>query len=124
MLHAIETWPLTKQNLQHLQRNDRAMCIQICNARSQDIVITRSNELLAQLGIEDLDLILKERMLCWYGHVELSNGAVKIAIHIQVVGKHGPGRPKMAWKQLTESVAETGSSGLSTLMTDIPGGLV
>ena len=25
MLHASETWPLTKPNLQHLQRNDRAM---------------------------------------------------------------------------------------------------
>ena len=49
-----------------------------------------------------LDLILKERRLCWYGHVEQSNGAVKTAFHIQVEGKCGPGRPKMTWKQLTE----------------------
>ena len=66
------------------------------------IVTTRSNELLAQLGIEDLDLILKERRLRWYGHVERSNGAVKTAFHKQVEGKRGPGRPKMTWKQLTE----------------------
>ena len=46
--------------------------------------------LLAQLGIEDLDLILKERRLRWYGHVECSNGAVKTAFEIQV-----DGRPKM-----------------------------
>ena len=52
--------------------------------------------------IEDLDLILKERRLHWYGHVECSNGAVKTAFDIQVNGKHGPGRPKMTWKQLTE----------------------
>ena len=65
-------------------------------------VTTRSNELLAQLGIEDLDLILKKRRLCWYGHVERSSGAVKTAFHIQVEGKGGPGRPKMTWKQLTE----------------------
>ena len=102
MLHASETWPLTKPNLQHLQRNDRAMIKQICNVRPQDVVTTRSNELLAQLGIEDLDLILKERRICWYGHVEHSNGAAKTAFHIQVEGKHGPGRPKMTWKQLTE----------------------
>ena len=63
MLHAIETWPLTKLNLQRLQRNDRAMIRQICNVRSQDIVTTWSNELLVRLGIEDLDLILKERRL-------------------------------------------------------------
>ena len=74
----------------------------ICNVRPQDIVTTRSNELLARLGIEDLDLILKERRLRWYGHVEHSNGAVKTAFHIEVEGKRGPGRPKMTWKQLTE----------------------
>ena len=102
MLRASETWPLTKLNLQHLQRNDRAMIRQICNVRPQDIVTTRSNELLVRLGIEDLDLILKERRLQLYGHVEHSNGAVKTAFDIQVDGKRGPGRPKMTWKQLTE----------------------
>ena len=68
----------------------------------QDIVTTRSNKLLARLGIDDLDLILKERRLRWYGHVEHSYGAVKTAFDIQVDGKRGPGRPKMTWKQLTE----------------------
>ena len=34
--------------------------------------------------------------------MERSNGAVKTAFDIQVNGKHGPGRPKMTWKQLTE----------------------
>ena len=102
MLHASETWPMTKPYLQHLQRNDRAMIRQICNVRPQDTVTTRSNELLVRLGIEDLDLILKERRLRWYGHVERSNGAVKTAFDIQVDGKRGPGRPKMTWKQLTE----------------------
>ena len=103
MLHASETWPLTKPNLQLLQRNDRAMIRQICNVRPQDIVTTRSNELLVRLGFENLDLILKERRLRWYGHVELTNGAVKTAFLIQVEGKRRPGRPKMTWKQLTES---------------------
>ena len=99
MLHASQTWPLTKPNLQRLQWNDRAMIGQICNVSPQDIVTTRSNELLARLGIEDLDLILMERRLHWYGHVERSNGAVKTAFHIQVEGKRGT---KMTWKQLTE----------------------
>ena len=104
MLHARETSPLTKPNLQRLQRNDRAVIRQISNVKPQDIVTTRSNELLVQLGIEDLDLILKERRLRWYGHVEHSNGAVKTAFDIQVDRKRGPGRPKMTWKQLTEGL--------------------
>ena len=78
------------------------MIRQICNVRPQDIVTTRSNELLVRLGIEDLDLILKERRLRWYGNVERSNGTVKTAFDIQVEGKRGRGRPKMTWKQLTE----------------------
>ena len=79
----------------------RAMIRQICNVRPQDIVTTRSNELLVRLGIEDLDLILKERRLRWYGHVERSSGAIKTAFDIQVDGKRGPVGPKMTWKQLT-----------------------
>ena len=102
MLHPSETWPLTKPNLQRLQRNDREMIRQICNVRPQDTVTTRSYELLARLGIEDLGLILKDRRLRWYGHVEHSSAAVKTAFHIQVEGKRGPGKPKMTWKQLTE----------------------
>ena len=89
MLHASETWPLTKPNLQRLQPNDRAMNRQLCNVRPQDVVTIRSNELLTRLGIEDLDLILKDRRLHWYGHVECSNGAVKTAFRIQAEGRLG-----------------------------------
>ena len=71
MLHASETWSLTKPNLQLLQRNYRAKIREICNVRMQEAVTTRSNALLTWLGIEELDLILKERRLCWYGHVEM-----------------------------------------------------
>ena len=126
MLQAGETWPLTKQNLQRLQRNDRAMIRQICNVKPQYTVVIRSNELLAQLGIEDLDLFLKERRLHWYGHMEHSNGAVKTACDIQVDVKLEPGRPKMTWKQLTErkQLTESGSSLLLTLMIDSPRDLV
>ena len=102
MLHASETWPLTKPSLQRLKQNDRVMIRQICNVKPQDTANIRSTELLARLGIDDLDLILKERRLCWYGHMERSKGAVKTVFDIQIVGKRGPGRPKMTWKQLTE----------------------
>ena len=84
MLHASETWPVTKSCLLHLQQNDGAMIRQICNVKPQDTATIRSTELLAPLGIEDLDLILKERRLRCYGDVERSNSAVKTAFDIQV----------------------------------------
>ena len=58
MLHVSETWPLTKTNLQRLQRNDRAM---ICSIKPEDVATVRSSELLAKLELEDLDLILRDR---------------------------------------------------------------
>ena len=101
MLHASKTWPLTKPNLQHLQRNDRAMIRQICNVRSQDTVTTRSNTLsppgpmsyLCGLAL-GICTSFWRREDWWYGHVE--------RFDIQADGKRGPRKPKMTWKQLTE----------------------
>ena len=64
--------------------------------------MVRSSELLAKLEAEDLDLILRERRLCWFGHVELSSCAVRTACDIQIDGRWGTGRPKLTWKKLTE----------------------
>ena len=102
MLHASETWPLTKTNLQRLQRNDRAMIRQICSIKPEDVARVRSSELLAKLQLEDLDLILRERRLRWFGHVARSSGAIRTAYDMQIDGKRGAGRPKQTWKNLTE----------------------
>ena len=62
----------------------------------------RSSELLVKLELEDLDLILRERRLRWFGHVEPSSGAIGTACDIQIDGRRGAGRPKLTWKKLTE----------------------
>ena len=96
MLHASETWPLTKTNL---QRNDMAMIRQIFQAT------VRSSELLAklqlELQLEDLDLILRERGLRWFGHVDGSSGAVRTACDIQIEGRGEVGA-ELTRKELTE----------------------
>ena len=90
MLHASETWPLTKTNL---QRNDRAMIRQICSIKSEDVATVRSSELLTKLELVDLDLILRERRLRWFGHVKRSSGAIRTACDIQIDGEQGQGGP-------------------------------
>ena len=66
MLHASEIWPLTKTNLQRLQRNDRAMIRQICSNKPGDVATVMWSELLTKLELEDLDLILREKAsLVW-----------------------------------------------------------
>ena len=44
MLHASETWPLTKMNLQRLLCNDRAMIRQICSIKPEDVTTVRSGK--------------------------------------------------------------------------------
>ena len=128
MLHASETWPLTKPNLQRLQWNDRAMIKQICSVRPQDIVTTRSNELLVQLGIVDLDLILKERRLWWYGHVEPVWNAPMVQsrqpLTYRLMESVGLGSPKWHGSSWQRGIAESGGSRLSALMINISGDLV
>ena len=51
------------------------------------MAIARSSELLAKLELEDLNIILRERMLRWFGHVELSSGTVRAVCDIEVDGR-------------------------------------
>ena len=53
------------------------------------ISMVRSSKLLAKLELEDLDLILKERRLCWFGHVERSSGAIRTVCDVQIDGRQG-----------------------------------
>ena len=101
MLNASETWPLTKTNLLHLQRNDRAMIRQICSIKPEDVARVRSSELLAKLQLEDLGLILRERRLRWFGHVARSSGAIRTAYDMQIEGKLG-GREAQANMEETD----------------------
>ena len=89
-------------NLQRLQPNDRAMIRQIYSIKPEDVATVRSSELLAKLELEDLNLILRERRLRWFGHVGCSSGAIRTACDIQIDGRQGVGRPKLMWKKLTE----------------------
>ena len=41
--------------------------------------------------LEDFNLILRERRLPWFGHVECSSGAVKTACDIQIDGRQREG---------------------------------
>ena len=93
MLHVSETWPLPKTNLQRLQCNDRVMIRQICSIKPEDVATVRSSKLLAKLELEDLDLILREKRLHWFGHVERSSGEIRTSCDIQIDGRRGQGGP-------------------------------
>ena len=49
--------------------------MELFNISSGCIQAISSSELLAKLELEDLNLILRERRLRWFGQVERSSGA-------------------------------------------------
>ena len=95
------------------------MIRQICNIKLEDVARVRSSKLMAKLQLEDLDLILRERRLCWFGHVKRSSGAIRTAYDMQIDGKRGEESPKQTWKKLIEkdcSERSTLRSGLRSAM--------
>ena len=48
------------------------MIRQLCSIKPEDVATVRLSEFLTKL--EDLDLILRERRIRWFGHVEGSSG--------------------------------------------------
>ena len=95
VLHASEAWPLTRMGLRRLQHNDRAVVGRVRGVEPEDVARVRSRELLAMLQLEDLKLILRERRLGWFGHVERSGGAIRTAYDIQIEGRRGQVGPSL-----------------------------
>ena len=97
----LDHWQTHTSN--RMQRNDRAMIRQICNVKPQDIVTTRSNELLVRPVIEDLDLILIRREGIPYMDMwNASKVQSRQPLTYRLMKSRSLGSPKMTWKQLTK----------------------
>jgi len=103
MLHASETWPLTKCDLLRLQRNDRAMIRRICGISFDKIRLTPSKTLLAKIGLADTETCLRDGRLRWFGHVKRSSGAVKTVMETPIQGRRRPGRPHKTWNEVIKN---------------------
>ena len=109
MLHASETWPMSSAALHRLRRNERAMIRWICGVKLSDEVNTAV--LYAKLDLHDLDTVIRERRLRWFGHVVRSSGEINRVRNRVVVGKRGQGRPKKSWSECVQ--ADLKACGLS-----------
>jgi len=93
MLHGSEAWPLRKDNEVALQPADMRMVTWMSGIKLKDRV--SSKELREKLGIEDINSVLQQNRLRWYGHVlrkdndshscSLSNMSVKMRQPIVII---------------------------------------
>ena len=88
LLYASECWAPTVENVNKLQRNDRAMIRWICNVRLKDRV---------KLRITDIKSAVRYNRLRWYGHVQQDKECIKHVANMVVEGRRTRGRPKKNW---------------------------
>ena len=74
----------------------------MCNIQAKDVANVRTDALLMKLGIIDLEHVIREGRLRWYGHVMRSAGPARTALDLEVAGRRGPGGPKMTWIRVIE----------------------
>ena len=82
------------------------MTRQICSIKAEDVSTERACQPLAKLELEDLDLILRKRRLCWFGHVEGWFGHVECscgAVRTACDAGGGQEGAKLKWKKLIEN---------------------
>ena len=100
LLHASETWAMTKADLRRLCRNDNAMIRWICGVKpSQD---PHMPDLHSKLGVMDLNVVIRQRRLRWFGHVMRSSSEINRVRNRPVVGKRGVGHPKKTWYEVVK----------------------
>ena len=80
---------------------DRAVIPWICNVKAKDEV--GSDSLLAELGIQDLDVVLRAGGVGWFGHVERSTGWISEVRRLGVVVQKRSGRPGKSWGEVIRS---------------------
>lgn len=105
MLYASESWPLKGIDLAQLERNEQTMVRWICGIKPEDRL--KIYVLRERLGTEDLESIIKLRRLCWFSHVQRSDGWIKKVgcLHVSVQTKRG--RPWKTWAELKKANLET-----------------
>ena len=125
VLHASETWPLTKPNLQSQQQNDWSMIRQrstmsSCKILSPPDPVSCLHGLALRIWTSFWRREDSAGMDMWYAPVVQSRQPLTYRL-MESFGLAGSRWHVSSWQR---GIAESGSSGLSNLMIDIPGGLM
>ena len=95
LLHASECWPLRREEIQRLLRNERAMLRWMLKVKIEDNVSLST--MCAKLNLAPLQSKLRLNRLRWYGHVVRSENWINSCFHLEVDGFKGKGRPRKTW---------------------------
>ena len=102
LLYGSETWSLTARLGQVLAVCDRKMLRRIVGVRWEDGV--QNSEVAERCGLKEIEQVLRERRLRWYGHVaRAEEGRVLREIQeMEVAGRRPRGRPRKRWMDVVQ----------------------
>ena len=73
-----------------------------------------SNELLQNLGLHDVNAVLRSRRLRWSGHVQRATSCIKQITNLAVPSNRGRGRPRKTWAEcVRKDMDDLGLSGVN-----------
>ena len=98
MLHAAETWIVTVSILNRLKGNDLAIIRWMCNVKANYNI--HSDSLFSKLGIQNVEVVLYNSRIRWFGHVERSTGWISQMQKLELDSCKKPAKPKKTWNQL------------------------
>ena len=98
MLYGSETWSIKVEESQRSHRNEMSMIRWMCGVTMRDRY--PCEELRALEGIKPI-VVMRQRRLRWFGHIERreDNSWLKVQI-LTVDGHSGRGRPRKTWEHV------------------------
>ena len=114
LLYGAESWALTQHLAQQLRSFDRRMLRYMTGVSLSDRV--DSAEVAGRCGLKQLEVVLRERRLRWFGHVKRRTEEEPIhrVLNVAVEGPRPRGRPRRSWLQTIQEEGAEADSGRHT----------
>ena len=100
MLYGSETWPIKVEESQRLHHNEMSMIRWIFGVTMRDRY--PCEELRAWVGIKPIVDVMRQRRLCWFGHIERREDDSWLKV-VQILAEDGHsecGRPCKTWEHV------------------------
>ena len=97
LLYGSETWPVTIEDVQRMERAERMMVRWMCGVSLKNRI--SSAELYGRLGVEEVAVVMRRGRLRWFGHLERKSKEdwVSACRDVDVAGSKSRGRCKKTW---------------------------